>query len=367
MEYEYWLASLPLLSDKKKYMLREYFGSGEALFYIEETKLKGIRFLNENETNTIIQAKRTSDPMQQFTELKKREIHFVPHFTKEFPGRLQVIPDPPYSLYVKGALPMEGQKAVAIVGARKCTPYGEKYAMEFGALLAKKQIAVISGLARGVDGFSHRGALMGEGMTYGVLGCGVDICYPREHIGLYMDILEQGGGVFSEFPPGTPPLPQNFPRRNRIISGLADVVLVMEAREKSGSLITADLALEQGKDVYALPGPINSSLSRGCNQLIAQGAGILCSPDMLLEEMGVLEERNEEKSNSMGRRKMDKNEKVLESLEKLVYAKLALFPKSLEQLMEETQLPAKELLGILGSLELKGYVREISKNHYIGV
>ena len=113
---------------------------------------------------------------------------------------------------------------------------------------------IISGMARGVDGMGHRGALLGNGKTFAVLGCGVDVCYPREHIGLYVDILEQGGGIISEMPPGTPPFPQNFPARNRIISGLSDVVLVMEAGEKSGSLITVDLALEQGREVYALPG-----------------------------------------------------------------------------------------------------------------
>ena len=123
---------------------------------------------------------------------------------------------------------------------------------------------MISGLARGVDGIGQRGALLGGGKTFAVLGSGVDVCYPKNHMGLYLDILEQEGGILSELPPGTPPLPQHFPRRNRIISALSDIVLVMEARERSGSLITADLALEQGKDVYALPGPVNSSLSQGC-------------------------------------------------------------------------------------------------------
>ena len=163
------------------------------------------------------------------------------------------------------------------MGARSCTPYGEKYALEYGKKLAECGIQVISGLARGVDGIGQRGALLGGGKTFAVLGSGVDVCYPKNHMGLYLDILEQEGGILSELPPGTPPLPQHFPRRNRIISALSDIVLVMEARERSGSLITADLALEQGKDVYALPGPVNSSLSQGCNRLIFQGAGILLS------------------------------------------------------------------------------------------
>src|SRR5699024_10820777 len=136
-------------------------------------------------------------------------------------------------------------RKAAVVGARRCTPYGEKYAVEFAEKLASCGVEIISGLARGIDGMGQRGALMGGGRTFAVLGSGVDVCYPREHIGLYVDIQEQGGGILSEYPPGTPPVSQNFPPRNRIISGLSDVVLVMEARERSGSLITADLALEQ--------------------------------------------------------------------------------------------------------------------------
>ena len=198
---------------------------------------------------------------------------------------------------------------------------------------------------------------MGGGQTFSVLGCGVDICYPREHIGLYRDILEKDGGILSEFIPGTSPIPVNFPKRNRIISGLSDVVLVMEAREKSGSLITADMALEQGRDVYALPGPVDSSLSRGCNQLIRQGAGILISPEILLEELDVW--------TGVERIKTDKNKKVLESPENLVYSCLGLYPKNVDQLIEETKMSAKEVLELLVTLELEGYAREVSKNYYI--
>lgn len=176
-------------------------------------------------------------------------------------------------------------------------------------------------------------------------------------MGLYLDILEQEGGILSELPPGTPPLPQHFPRRNRIISALSDIVLVMEARERSGSLITADLALEQGKDVYALPGPVNSSLSQGCNRLIFQGAGILLSPENLLDEMGIAYSGECEKS--------DKNEKMLESPERMVYSCLDLFPKGIDELMKETELSISELMERLITLELKGYAEEVSRNYYI--
>ena len=204
---------------------------------------------------------------------------------------------------------------------------------------------------------------MEKGKTFADLGGGGDIWYPREHIGLYMDILEQGGGILSEFPPGTPPLAVNFPLRNRIISGLSDVILIMEARERSGSLITADLALEQGKEVYALPGPVDSPLSTGCNRLIQQGAGVLLSAENLLNEWGIMPDNLCRKTEI----KPDKNKKTLESEDELVYSCVGLYPKSVGQLTEETKLRPEEVLKLLVSLELQGYIREISKNYYIKV
>lgn len=357
MVYEYWFAAITQLADSKKYLLRQSVGSGENIFYIEETKLRAFRFLNENDINTIMQAQKEKKLEEKYDAIVKKSIRFIPCFSNEFPKKLLEIPSPPYAIYVKGNLPDECKKAVAIVGARRCTPYGEKYALEFGEKLALAGINVISGLARGIDGLAQRGALTGEGQTFAILGCGVDICYPKEHIGLYMDILEQGGGIISEFVPGTSPIPQNFPKRNRIISGLSDVVLVLEAREKSGSLITADMALEQGRDIYALPGPVNSSLSQGCNQLIRQGAGILLSPERLLEDMDIFGFGDSIKIN--------KNKKVLESPENMVYSRLGLYPKNISKLIEETSLPANEVVERLVSLELQGYIREVSKNYYI--
>lgn len=233
-------------------------------------------------------------------------------------------------------------------------------AIQFAEALAAAGVQIISGMARGIDGAGQRGALDAGGTSYAVLGCGSDICYPREHIGLYMDLQEKGG-IISEQPVGTPPLKNYFPARNRIISGLSDIVLVIEAKNKSGSLITADMALEQGKDVYALPGPVNSLLSRGCHELIKQGAGILISPEDLLEDLKLskkFEIKNECSKNC-------KNEKVLETTEVLVYSKLDLYPKSINRLREETKLSPELLMQHIMSLIMKGYVKEISRNYYI--
>lgn len=361
MEYEYWLAGMEKLSDRKKYLLRTHMKSAKAVYYIEETELKRLSFLNEKDCHTIKQAKKDKDISKRYEALCKQNVRLVTAVSADYPVRLKELSDKPYALYVKGKLPEEQACSVAMVGARICTPYGEKYAYEFARRLSECGVQIISGLAHGIDGMGHRGALMGRGKTFAVMGNGVDVCYPREHIGLYEDILACGGGIISEFPPGTPPQGYHFPRRNRIISGLSDVVLVMEAKERSGSLITADFGLEQGKDVYALPGPIDSGLSGGCNRLIAQGAGILISPEWLLEELGLsvkdISGKNSQKS--------AETKKALETKENMVYSSVCLHPKSVNELIEETHLPAKEVLGCLAVLEIEGDIRQVSKNYYV--
>lgn len=360
LQYEYWLAGVRRLSAKKKRKLKEAYGSAKAVYYIEENRLKEQNFLTEEELHALgrrgMGRESEEEVREKWEKLTESGIRMIPYDSPEYPGRLTDIPDPPYALYVRGELPPDGQPSAGIVGARRCTPYGEQMALEYGEALARAGIAVISGMARGIDGAGQRGALNAGGKTYGVLGCGVDICYPREHIGLYMDIIKNGG-VISERFPGEAPLPAYFPERNRIISGLSDVVLVMEARVKSGSLITADQALDQGKDIYALPGPADSPLSDGCHRLIRQGAGILLSPQDLLEELG------------MGRirvmKKSDKNKKTLESPENMVYSCLGLFPKSTSHIIEETGLEPGRVVEALVSLVLDGYAREISKNYYV--
>ncbi len=358
MMYEYWLGKIRGISGAKKRKLREYYGDARNIYYIEESRLKKDALLGEKELDILCEARKQDGVEEDYRKLMTAGIRFLPWFDGDYPRRLLKVPSPPYALYGKGRLPEDDRPSVAIVGARKCTPYGEQAALEFGEALARAGVQVVSGLARGIDGAAQRGALNGGGAVFGVLGCGVDVCYPREHIGLYTDI-QKTGGLLSEYPPGTPPLPAHFPVRNRIISGLADQVLVMEAREKSGSLITADMALEQGRDVYALPGPFSSSLSRGCHQLIRQGAGILVSPEEFLWEIG--------QGKCLLRQKSDKNEKILESHENMLYSCLDFFPKSIDQLQDETTFAPGELLGLLTALELKGYAREVSKNYYVRV
>lgn len=221
---------------------------------------------------------------------KKEKIRVLRLQDEEYPRRLREIPNPPKKLYVLGRLPEEQLPAVAVIGARECSEYGKYVAAELGGALGRSGIQVISGMARGVDGISQEAALDAGGSSFAVLGCGVDTCYPAGNRRLY-EKLRLGGGILSEYPPGTPPLPGHFPPRNRIVSGLSDVVVVVEAREKSGTLITVDMALEQGREVYVAPGRVTDPLSSGCNRLLKQGAGILLEPGEFIEELQELCER----------------------------------------------------------------------------
>lgn len=223
------------------------------------------------------------DVIAEYGRMTERGILFAAIGEKEYPAKLAAVPGAPGALYYVGKLPQNDEKTIAVIGARNCSEYGRAMAKQFGAALAEAGVSVISGMARGIDGIAQQAALDAGGYSLGVLGCGVDICYPAENRRLYEELIAQGG-ICSEYPPGIEPRAVLFPPRNRIISGLCDCVLVIEARERSGTLITVDMALEQGREVYALPGRVTDPLSRGCNRLIRQGASPALSPqDMLCE------------------------------------------------------------------------------------
>lgn len=224
------------------------------------------------------------DVMAEYEGMTARGISFVAAGEDGYPGKLKSIPDAPGALYYVGKLPENEERTIAIIGARNCSEYGRAMARQFGEILAGAGVQVVSGMARGIDGIGQQAALDAGGYSLGVLGCGVDICYPRENRQLYERLIAEGG-ICSEYPPGIEPRAVLFPPRNRIISGLCDGVLVIEAKERSGTLITVDMALEQGREVYALPGRTTDPLSRGCNMLIRQGAGIAVSPQELLREL----------------------------------------------------------------------------------
>lgn len=226
------------------------------------------------------------DVQSEYEKMTDRGIFLLTVKEADYPRKLAAIPDAPYALYYAGKMPQHSGKSIALIGARNCSEYGKIMAKLFGEALARAGVQVVSGMARGIDGIGQQAALDAGGYSLGVLGSGVDICYPPENRELYERLLAQGG-ICSEYPPGIEPRAELFPPRNRIISGLCDGVLVIEAKERSGTLITVDMALEQGREVYALPGRITDPLSSGCNRLIRQGAELVISPQEVLQGLHV--------------------------------------------------------------------------------
>lgn len=283
-------------------------------------------------------------------------IRYISREDKSFPQKMLELNDCPKGIYVKGQLPDPEKKTVAIVGARMCTAYGRAMASHFARVLAENDVQIISGLALGIDGAAHEGALLANGKTYAVLAGGVDICYPRAHIELYENI-RMTGGILSEEICGCPPIGRLFPKRNRIVSILSDIILVVEARKRSGSLITADYAAEQGRDIFAVPGRVGDSLSEGCNELISQGAGIAISPERVLEIMGKSRKKSDNSEGFM--------QNALARRENMVYSCLSLQPKSLEDLCREVRMPFTAVMESVMLLQLQGLVKEVGRNRYI--
>ena len=286
-------------------------------------------------------------------------MNIVEKGSAEYPERMKELPNMPKTLYYLGRLPEDKKPSIAIVGARGANSYGRIQAFHFARYLSDAGIQVLSGLARGIDSEAHKGALEGKTPTFAIMGNGADICYPASNKNLYARILEKGGGIISEYPPGTKAMPYSFPARNRIISALSDVVLIAQAREKSGSLITAGAALEQGKSVYAIPGPVNDDLQRGCHKLIYDGAGIAYEPSVLMMEWGIFPEISDKKS---GNRNLG-----LEKDAEMVYISLDSRPRSLDYLIRKTSLPSGRVSSILVELTLMGYIREVSRHYYVKV
>lgn len=286
-------------------------------------------------------------------------IYWVEKEDKRYPKRLREIGTPPERLYVQGELPREDILTIAVVGARNCTAYGSGMARFFARELAAAGVQIVSGLARGIDSYAHWGALEAGGSTFGVLGCGIDVCYPKENWKLFEKVLESGG-ILSEYKKGTPPLACYFPQRNRIISGLCDGILVIEAREKSGSLITVGWGLEQGKDIFALPGRNTDSLSRGCNGIIRQGAVLVQSPEDILKEYewnGKYQIKRAENT--------EKSDITLETKEKIVYSRLSLEPKHINDIVKGTNLAVPEVMAALLNLELSGRIKDNGGGYYV--
>lgn len=332
-----------------------YFGSPEQAWQASQNRLAAIPLLGREGARRLVKRRESLQYHRLLSYLEKINCQIITIADSGYPPLLKAIYDPPPALFVRGHLPDVEQAALAIVGSRRPTPYGLAAAESFAAELAGTGLTIVSGMARGIDSAAHHGALR-TGCTIAVLGCGPDVVYPRENERLMKQIMEKGA-VLTEYPPGTVPQPWHFPSRNRIISGLSRGVLVVEAAAKSGALITADLALEQGREVMAVPGNINSNLSAGTNLLIRQGARLVTRPADVCEELGLGDL-------SLGQAPKSLAAYDLTGLEIKVLHALTHLPQSMEEIVAACRLEAGQVAAALTVLELRGLARMLPGKMY---
>lgn len=380
--YLFWMVQIKGMGRMSYQRLTEYGITPEILHGFQKTQLEQLvksKIISPSLMQEILVAQ-SQDVKKCYQELEEKGIRFVVLGEELYPERLRLIPDPPLTLYFYNSLPEKERLSVAIIGARNCSEYGSYVAKALGEALAKEGMTVISGMARGIDGISQLSATKNGGSVYAVLGCGVDICYPQTNQGLYEQLkVGSNQGIISEYPPGTLAKPHLFPPRNRIISGLSDVVVVIEAKQESGTLITVDMALEQGKEIYALPGRVTDRLSDGCNRLIKDGAFIFLSPNEFINDLNTygIRERSAQQFKTKQRSqlhsyiekeenilkqsralmKIEDTNLVLEEKEQQIYDILDITPQSIEVLLHRLKkMPLEELLQNLMVLQAKGVV-----------
>jgi DNA processing protein len=333
--------------------LLERFGDPTEVFRAKLTDLAQVEGLRKHIAQKVVQREFSLDPHKVLRDLEKQGASLVVYSDPTYPVPLREIHDPPMVLYTKG-LAIPGQTTfVAIVGSRNSTPYGVKTAENLAQGLARRGLGVVSGLARGIDSAAHWGCIEGRGFSVGVLGTGIDAVYPLSNKKLFAVMVEKGA-VITEFPPNTPPEPKNFPIRNRLISGLSRGVIVVEATMKSGSLITASVALEQGREVFAVPGSVHSFKSTGCHFLIKQGAKLVENADDVLDELGL--------NYTYAAKKDSYREPALPPLEgneKQIYDLIGDYPVHIDDIVREGNLEPGTASAVLMRMELKGIVRQL--------
>lgn len=282
-KYWIWFSLIKGLGSKRKQKLLESYKTPEKIYKLTKKELIATNGIGEKIVENILKSKDEDYLKKYILYMQKHNIDIININDENYPKILKEIYDPPISLYIKGNKNILNNTSVAIIGCRQASQYGIKVAKYFGYNLAKNEVNVVSGLAKGIDSYAHIGSICANGKTIAVIGNGIDTIYPKENINIANKILEKGGTIISEYPLGTKPEKMNFPARNRIISGISKSVIVVEAKEKSGTLLTVDFALEQGRDVYVVPGNINSINSIGTNELLKQGAKIItCYKDIIV-------------------------------------------------------------------------------------
>lgn len=353
-ETAYWLAisRLPGVGARKALRLQQAFGTGSTVWKASALELRSALGWDESRVSRLLAKRQQLDPDSLLAHVEKAGAWVVTIADADYPAQLRELFDPPTVLFGLGAKLCFRQPQLAIVGARRMTSYGKQVIEQFMAELATARLTVISGLARGVDGQAHQSALKHGLTTWAVLGSGFGQVYPAEHKRLGLEIANQGGTLLTEYWPDVEPLPYHFPARNRIIAALCSVLLVVEADEKSGSLITVDHALDLGRDVFAVPGNITNRFSRGTNLLLRQGAGIALSAQDIMAMWG------------LGSNQQRVLLPVLSPTERLVLQLLDDNPQGFDQLVQSAGMSTAETLAVLTALEIKGVVLAEANQSY---
>ncbi|AGA30481.1 DNA protecting protein DprA [Singulisphaera acidiphila DSM 18658] len=342
--------------------LLERFGTAGRVLDASVSTLRDVQGIGPKIADRIATARRDHDAGAELERCRRVGVQVVTSNDPLYPPPLQDIPDPPFLLYIKGSYEPRDPLAIALVGSRRCTPYGLRVAERLGASLARVGITVVSGLARGIDAAAHRGALKAGGRTLGVMANGLGQVYPPEHEDLAAQIADSGA-VISEMPMGQGPLAGLFPQRNRIISGLSLGVVVIEATPRSGSLSTAHHAMEQNRDVFAVPGPVDSLSSHGCHRLIRDGARLVETVDDILEELGPLVREIRPSSEETPVR--HPAELTLSDLERSLLGQLDDRPTAVDELIGRTGLVASQVLATLSVLEMRRLVRRLPGHQFV--
>ncbi len=324
-------------------------------------RTNGRSVISQDQAEELRKKTKESEILRLLEWNEERGIRFLSVEAPEYPKRLLILKDAPYGIYVKGAVPSD-EPTCGMVGARGCSAYGRAMSEKFASVLAKGKVQIISGMALGIDGMCSRSALSAGGKTFVVLGCGVDVIYPKENTDLYYEILMKGGGILSEYPPGTKPLAWQFPHRNRLIAALSDLLLVMEARKRSGTLSTVGYALDMGKDVYALPGRVTDPLSESCNLLIREGAGMLTTPEEVLSLLSGRQNGKEaENPEDAQGQKTGFSDPEADKL----YNALDWDARSLEEIAQKAQIRAERAAFLITFFVLEGLAKEVSPGYYV--
>ncbi|HSB52155.1 MAG TPA: DNA-processing protein DprA [Dissulfurispiraceae bacterium] len=366
-DLRYWVALTTLndIGPVTAKRLLAAFGSPRRIFEASPAELTAVETIKASRAKNIADFSAWRDVDRTMEDIRRSGAAVLTYTSEGYPASLRQIEDAPLLLYMRGTVEEHDRYAIAIVGSRAMTDYGQIMAERLARDLASRGITVVSGMARGIDTAAHRGALRAGGRSIAVLGSGVDTPYPPENKRLY-EQLSGSGCVISEFPPGTPPFKENFPKRNRLISGLSLGVVVVEAAADSGSLITARCALDQGKEVFAVPGNVTSPWSEGTNPLLKNGAKLVQGVDDILEEIAPLVKAYlRSSSGTSGQGASDPLDKLeISEEEKAICGILGAEPKHVDAIAREAQMAPSRLLPLLLSLEIRGVVRQIEGKRF---